>query len=73
MEDFILYFKDLFDDESIILNPDTKFRDLNEWDSIKSLALVGMIDDEYGVTVNSMDMRKCETISDLYDIIKVKH
>lgn len=67
MKEFIEKFAELFDD----VNPEdftaeTKFRDLEDWDSIAGLSVIGMIDEEYGVTFNADDMKACQTIGDLY-------
>ena len=73
MEDFILKIQDLFEDtnpDSIKL--DTKFRDLDDWNSIMGLSIIGMIDDEYGVEFNADDMRQCQTIEDIYNRIQSK-
>ena len=67
MEEFIVNFKDLFEDaDSIAIQPNTKFRELEDWDSIMGLSVIGMIDDEYSVTFNAEDMKACNTVEDLY-------
>lgn len=72
MEEFIVNFKDLFDDESMDVTPDTNFRDLEDWDSIMGLSVIGMIDDEYGVVFDASDMKQCNTVEDLYNRILAK-
>lgn len=73
MEDFILKFKDQFDDiDPSLINPETKFRELDEWDSIMGLSVIGFIDDEYGVEFNADDMKECHTLGDIYNRIQSK-
>lgn len=73
MEIFIKNFIELFDDiDPKSITPSTKFRELDDWDSIMALSLLGMIDDEYGVTLNSADMKECQTIEDLFNKIESK-
>lgn len=73
MEEFILKFSDILDDiDSSNLNENTNFRNLEYWDSITGLSVIGMIDEEYGVTFNADDMKACTTIGDLYNRIKEK-
>lgn len=68
MEEFIEKFADIFDDiEVSSLSADTKFRELDDWDSIAGLSVIGMIDEEYDVLFNADDMRACNTIGDLYE------
>ena len=67
MDSFIEKFADLFEDvDASTLSADTKFRELEEWDSIAALSVIGMIDEEYGVTLSAADMRACTTLVDLY-------
>lgn len=73
MTEFIEKFADIFDDIDVTsLNGDTKFRELEDWDSIASLSVIGMVDEEYGVTFNADDMRACQTIEDLYNMVQSK-
>lgn len=73
MEDFILKFKDLFEDaDPSTIKPETEFRELEDWDSIMGLSIIGMIDDEYGVEFNADDMHQCQTIEDLYNRVRSK-
>ncbi|MDE5807468.1 MAG: acyl carrier protein [Muribaculaceae bacterium] len=50
----------------------TKFRELEDWDSIAGLSVIGMVDEEYGVTFNAEDMKACQTIGDLFERMQVK-
>lgn len=73
MKDFIEEFVEIFDDlDATAVNGETKFRELDDWDSIAGLSVIGMIDEEYGVTFNADDMRACQTIADLYNRIQSK-
>lgn len=73
MNEFIEKFADIFDDIDVTsLNGDTKFRELEDWDSIAGLSVIGMVDEEYGVTFNADDMRACKTIEDLYNMVQSK-
>lgn len=73
MQNFIEKFAEIFDDIDVAsVNGDTKFRELDDWDSIAGLSVIGMIDEEYGVTFNAEDMRACQTVADLYNRIQEK-
>lgn len=50
----------------------TEFRQLDEWSSLSSLAIISMIDDEYDVVINGNDLRNCNTIEDLFAIVESK-
>ncbi len=73
MKEFIEKFAEIFDDvDPATLSGETKFRDLEDWDSIAGLSVIGMVDEEYGVTFNADDMRACQTIEDLYNRVQSK-
>ena len=68
MEKFIENFAEIFDDiDPATISGETIFRNLDDWDSIAGLSVIGMIDEEYGITFNAEDMKACETVGDLYN------
>lgn len=73
MEEFIEKFVEIFDDlDPAAVSGETKFRELDDWDSIAGLSVIGMVDEEYGVTFNADDMKACQTVADLYNRIQSK-
>lgn len=73
MEDFIAKFVEIFDNlDATAVCGETKFRDLEDWDSIAGLSVIGMVDEEYGVEFNADDMKACQTIADLYNRVQAK-
>lgn len=73
LQDFIKHFAEQFDetDESEF-TAETEFRELDEWSSLISLGITGMVDEEYGVALMGADFRKADTIEDLFNIVKSK-
>lgn len=73
MKEFIEKIAEIFDDvDPASLNEETKFREIEDWDSIAGLSVIGMVDEEYGVTFNADDMKACQTIGDLYKRMQTK-
>lgn len=71
LQDFLNKFIELFaDEDSSDITPDTDFHELNSWSSLTGLSLVMMIFQEYGVEVESKDIRDADTIEDLYNLVK---
>jgi acyl carrier protein len=35
-----------------------------------ALSIIAMVDDEYGITIKGDDIRKSETVEDLFNIVK---
>ena len=69
INDFIQNFANQFDEtDASEFQATTEFRQLDEWSSLSSLAIISMIDDEYDVVINGNDLRNCNTIEDLFAI-----
>ena len=70
---FVQNFADQFDEtDAEVFTPETKFRDLDEWSSLIGLSIILMIDEEYGITLGADDMKRAETIEDLFIIVQSK-
>lgn len=70
MDDFIKNFANQFDDTDLSeFKPDTKFRDLEEWSSLTGLAIMNMIEKKYGVKLTVLELRKANTIEELYHVV----
>ena len=69
-EKFILLFKETMEEEEIEVNLDTRFRDLDGWDSLTFLSVLAMIDEEYDLVIEGNDFQKLETIEDVINEIK---
>lgn len=69
---FIELFKETVEIEGIEIDLNTKFRDLDEWDSLTFLSVLAMLDEEYDVIIEGNDFRQLETVGDLINEIKKK-
>lgn len=73
IKEFIEKFAEQFDDTPVEeLNPDVKFKELEEWSSLIALSVIAMADEEYNVTLVATDIRNSETIEDLFNTVKSK-
>lgn len=55
-----------------LITAETEFSQISNWDSLTALAIIAMIDDEYGVNFTYQEMRGCTTIQDIFEIVKSK-
>ena len=69
-EQFIENIVDVFELESSNVEFKDEFRDYEEWDSLTHLSLIAMLDDEYGVQIESEDFSKILTIQQLFDLVQ---
>ena len=54
------------------LTPETQYHNLAQWDSLALLCLLAMIDCEYDVQVGGMELRACETLRQVHDLVMSK-
>ena len=73
LQEFVQNFANQFDEtDAEMFAPKTKFRDLEEWSSIIGLSIILMVDEEYGITIGADEMKKAETIEDLFNVVQAK-
>jgi acyl carrier protein len=65
---FVTNFAGIFDDtDASLITATTKFRDLEEWNSLVALSLISMVDDEYDIKLKGEDIRSSNTVEDIYN------
>lgn len=72
IQQFIANVTDQFDDLDVELTPVTEFRKLEAWSSLVALLIITMVDEEYNIVLPPEEMRKTNTIQELYDLVASK-
>ena len=73
LNDFITRFADQFEDtDPEEITAETSFRDLDEWDSLIALAVLNMTEKVFGKKITFEDMKRCDTVEDLFHVIANK-
>lgn len=73
LQDFIKNFAEQFDEtDASEIKADTLFQELDEWDSMTAMAIIAFVKTEYGKTVTGREIRSCETVEDLYNLVASK-
>jgi hypothetical protein len=73
LKEFVEKFAEQFDEtDPADITAATNFRDLEEWSSLIGLSVIAMVDEEYDVTLRGDDMRKANTVEELFEIVKGK-
>lgn len=70
IQNFIENFAEAIDVESSELAVDTEFRSLDEWDSVAYLSVIAMMDDEYGIQIETPIFKTLKTLGDLAEYIE---
>lgn len=73
LKDFVVKFADQFDDtDPEEIQAETKFLDLDEWSSLTGMSVIAMAKTAYGKTITGKEIRECETVEDLFNLIASK-
>lgn len=73
LKDFIANFADQFEDtDPEEITAESKFHDFDEWDSLIALAVLNMTEKKYGKKITFDEMKKCVTVTDLFNLIDKK-
>jgi acyl carrier protein len=73
IKDFISKFSEQFE----MTNPseftqETHFKDLEDWDSLVALSIIGMVHNTYNVKLIGGDIRSAVTVNDVYNMVVSK-
>jgi acyl carrier protein len=70
LDKFISDFADLFEEtDPSDITSTTLFHELDEWDSLVGLCLIGMAKANYGKTLTGDEIKKAQTVQSLYEIL----
>ena len=65
-------FREVMDNDEIVLNDETTSEDIEEWDSLSHIELIDVIGKELGVKITSMEFRGWENVGEMVDAIIAK-
>ncbi|MFT4113453.1 acyl carrier protein [Silvibacterium sp.] len=65
-------FRDLFDDESIVLTPETTATDIPGWDSFNHINLLVAAEVRFGIKFKTAETESLRNVGHLVEIIETK-
>lgn len=73
LNEFMSVFVEQFDDtDASEITPECEFHELEEYSSLTGMGIIAMAKTHYGKTITGKEIRECETVEDLYNLIKNK-
>ena len=73
IKEFIENFAEQFDDiELSDIQPNTRYKELEECSSITAMSLIAMAKTQYGKTITGLEVRSCTTVEELFNLIASK-
>ena len=62
-------FRDIFDDESIILTDETTAHDIEDWDSLEHINLIVAVEKKFGMKFTMGEVNTMKNVGEMVDII----
>lgn len=62
-------FRDVFDDDGITVNAKTIADDIEDWDSMMHITLIGAVEDEFGVRFKMGEVSTMKNVGEMANII----
>ena len=73
LDEFVKAFAAEFDDTpEEVFTPETNYKELDEWGSLTALSIISMVDDELNERVTGADLRKCNSVEELFNLVESK-
>jgi len=72
MQDFINNLEITLEKKRGSITAKDVYRNYPEWDSLMVFAVLSMVSDEYGVTINRSEFDELVTVEDLYNIVMTR-
>ena len=62
-------FRDIFDDDSIVITEKTTANDIDDWDSIEHINLIGAVEEEFGMRFKMREVSGMKNVGEMMNII----
>ena len=63
-------FQNVFDDEDIVVDRDTTADDIEDWDSLEHIRLIGAVEREFGIKFTMKEVSTMKNVGEMIDIIE---
>ena len=69
IQNLIPIFKDIFNDEDLIVNSSTTAKDIDEWDSLAHIRLIVAIEKHFKLRFTAAEINELENVGEMADLI----
>ena len=65
-------FRDVFDDDSIVLTRETNANTIEDWDSLSHIRLIAAIEKQFNIKFNFRELQDLDDVGDMIDLLETK-
>lgn len=65
-------FRDVFDDDDIVLTPNTTAADIHDWDSFNHINLIVAIETKFAIKFQTAEIESLKNVGDMVAVIERK-
>ena len=65
-------FRDVFDDDSLVITDSTNSDDIEDWDSLEHISLIISMEKEFNLKFDIKEVNKLENVGQMVDMIREK-
>jgi acyl carrier protein len=65
-------FRDVLDNNSIVLSRETTADDIEEWDSLSQISLLVAIEKEFKIKLDFNEVKQLQNVGDMLDLVERK-
>lgn len=62
-------FRNIFDDDDIVIDRETTADDIEDWDSLEHIRLIGAVEREFGIKFTMKEVSSMKNVGEMMDII----
>ena len=63
-------FRDVFDDDTIVVNENTTADDIEDWDSIEHISLISSVEDDFGMRFSMGEVSGMNNVGEMIKLIR---
>lgn len=65
-------FREVFEDEALVITDATTAADIDEWDSLQHIVLVLAVEREFAIRLNPAEIGKLENVGKMIDLLEAR-
>lgn len=65
-------FRNIFDDDDIVVDRETTADDIEDWDSLEHIRLIGAVEREFGIKFTMKEVSSMKNVGEMMDIIAAR-